>query len=466
MKLISSIKSLPGKYWLLQFIQMLERLSYAALVLQMAVYISQKDLVGGLHFEHTEKGLIFLVWALVQNLTPVLTGGFADKFGRKRMLVIAIIIAVFGFFLAAFQREFYSFLFSVLIIGFGLGLYRPALYGMIADKVSSGNSSVAWGMNVMLINVAVFFAPPLAKYLESFSWQILFIGLGVILLFSIIPVLFIQDNNRNESNNSMIIKDTFRSLIEGKVIFIVLILSGFMIIYMQFYETLPNFIYDWIDTSDIALAMNLPESMTMQTSLGKMIEFKWLYNLNSGLIIIGVVFVNWMLSGFRITTSLIIGVIIAAVGLTFSGWSQYGIAAIIGMLIYTTGEMITNPNFSRYMSEIAPKEKKSTYMGFISLSLAIGLGGGSILGGYLYQNYAEKSSLAIDYINNNFKYNSELDHSNALMTLMNLTNTSAKGATELLWNEYSPQYIWLVFLVIGIISALLLYLFSRKYKLS
>lgn len=57
--LLSQLKSFDRQFWLLNLIQMLERLAYSALVLQMAVYISQKDIPGGLHWEHTQKGLIF-----------------------------------------------------------------------------------------------------------------------------------------------------------------------------------------------------------------------------------------------------------------------------------------------------------------------------------------------------------------------------------------------------------------------
>ena len=65
--IFTQIRSFSKEFWLLNLIQMIERLAYSALVLQMAVYISQKDIVGGLHWEHTTKGLIFFVWALVQN---------------------------------------------------------------------------------------------------------------------------------------------------------------------------------------------------------------------------------------------------------------------------------------------------------------------------------------------------------------------------------------------------------------
>ncbi|MBE2190064.1 MAG: hypothetical protein IAE98_11400, partial [Candidatus Kapabacteria bacterium] len=70
--IFTQISSFSKEFWLLNLIQMIERLAYSSLVLQMAIYISQKDITGGLHWEHTTKGMIFFVWALVQNLIPCL----------------------------------------------------------------------------------------------------------------------------------------------------------------------------------------------------------------------------------------------------------------------------------------------------------------------------------------------------------------------------------------------------------
>ena len=442
---------------------MIERLAYSALVLQMAVYISQKDLNGGLGLEHTDKGIIFFFWALIQNLTPVFLGGLADRKGRKNIMILSVIIASIGFITAAFQREFFPFLLSCAVIGFGLGLYKPALYGMMASEVNERNSSVAWGINVMLINLAVFFSPPLAKFLEGVSWEFFFIGLGVILLISLIPIAILKEPKYdNQQIHTPLLKDTFSSLFKPDIIYPVLILSGFMMIYMQFYETLPNFIFDWVDSSDLVIALSLPKFMTMETSAGTMIDFKWLYNINSGFILIAVVFVNWYISRLKITISLNIGILIAGAGLLISGWTSNGSYLIVGMLIYTLGEMITNPNYSKFMAEIAPKEKKSTYMGFINLSFAIGLAGGSILGAYLYKNYAEKSSLAMQYLREKFDYRQELNHSNALEILGELSGKSSNEVTEMLWNYYNPSKIWIIFALIAIISSGALYIYSKN----
>ncbi|PKL86034.1 MAG: hypothetical protein CVV22_05750 [Ignavibacteriae bacterium HGW-Ignavibacteriae-1] len=462
--IFTQIRSFSKEFWLLNLIQMIERLAYSALVLQMAVYISQKDIVGGLHWEHTTKGMIFFVWALVQNLIPVLTGGLADKFGRKNMIFISIFFAIIGFYLFAFQREFTGVMTAAVFVGIGLGSFKPALQGLISNSMRDKFTSIGWGLNIMLINVAFFFAPALSKYLEEISWQIFFIVTGSILII-IIPLLFLikDDNDKIKNEPSITIKEILIGVLRPQILSFVIIMGGFAIIYMQFYETLPNFIYDWVDTSQVAKALNLPDYMLMTTSLGTMIDFKWLYTLNSSFIVLGVVTVSWLMSGVKLRYAIMFGITTASLGLFVSGATQIGSMAVLGMLIYTLGEMITNPRYLEYMASLGTKSRRSVYLGYLNISFAIGLAGGSLLGGFLYNEYSEKSTLAIRYLEAQQVDMTQITHSNAMDKVVQFTNTSIQESTSMLWDLYSPNKIWYIFLGIGIFSTLLIYLHSRIY---
>jgi MFS family permease len=240
-------------------------------------------------------------------------------------------------------------------------------------------------------------------------------------------------------------------------------MGGFAIIYMQFYETLPNFIYDWVDTSQVAKSLNLPDYMLMTTSLGTMIDFKWLYTLNSSFIVLGVVTVSWLMSGVKLRYAIMFGISTASIGLFVSGATQVGSMAVFGMLIYTLGEMITNPRYLEYMASLGTKSRRSVYLGYLNISFAIGLAGGSLLGGYLYNEYSEKSTLAMRYLESQQVDMTTITHSNAMDSLVNFTETSIQESTTLLWDLYSPNRIWYIFLGLGFFSTLLIYLHSRVY---
>ena len=462
---LKQIRSFPPAFWILNLMQMAERLAFWIALIQLPIFIAQKDAPGGLHWEQATKGIIFFWWALVQNITPVFTGAFADRYGYKKVLAISFSIIISGYLLLSFQREFFPFLAATLVLGFGSGIFKPALQGSIARTLNKENSSTGWGIYVMLLNLAVFLGPPIAIFLKDISWTAVFIGCAVIFALNFIFIFLYRDFPVTESVEIKIrqtFKNIFSRLLKPKIAVFLLLMSGFTIIYMQFYETLPNFIYDWTDSTKLVDIFNLPEFMTAETSRGGMINYEWFYNLNSGLIIIGVVFLSWALSRMRKTVAIFLGMVIASAGLMLSGISMSGMILVVGILTYTTGEMITNPRFNDYMSSIAPENEKALHMSLLNISWAIGLGGGSLLGGWLYGAIGEKAALAKQYLMDNNLMQSIPEGSKAFSLLLEKTGMSASEATSVLWNSYDPWLVWLPFFAVGMISAAGIFIYSKK----
>jgi MFS family permease len=63
----------------------------------------QADNPGGLHLTAIQKGSIYAWWAAFQSLLPIVTGGFADRFGYKRTLGFAISLMMLGYVMVAFS---------------------------------------------------------------------------------------------------------------------------------------------------------------------------------------------------------------------------------------------------------------------------------------------------------------------------------------------------------------------------
>lgn len=460
------MKHFPVKFWLLNAVNMLERLAWMVLVLELAVYIAQKDVPGGLHWSHEIKGYIFMMWALLQNLSPIITGGMADRFGRKKMIVIAIAVMAAGYLLLGTQRELLPFVLGAVVFGIGGGMFKPAIQGMLASTMTKENESIGWGTNVMLINFAVMFGPPLAKYLESFSWEIVFIGCAAIISLSYTIIFFISDPRDYRVENINLTRfagNLFRDLSRKRVIAFVLLMSGFWMVYLQFYETLPNFLYDWTDSSGMAESLFLPDFMTMKTALGTMVDYKWLYLINSVLVVLFVVPLSYRLRKVKIQNSLLAGISLATAGMAISGATMYGVVTALGMVVYTFGEMITNPKFTQYMSRLGGLKNKSQYLGYLNISLAIGFAGGSWLGGIIYHWMGEKSGFAVKHLENYFGISAE-NNSEAFTRLMEATGFDAGGTTQLLWELYHPQLLWLPFVGIALVSIVGLYFYFRQFS--
>ncbi len=461
--IIENIKSLKSGFWVLNLIQMTEKLAYWIMLLQIPIYIAQKDAVGGLQWGQDTKGQIFFFWAVLQNLTSVFSGAFVDKIGRKKAMFVSYLMMILGLFLIATQREFYPFLFGTITYGIGLGVFRPALQGAVAANLNPKNSAIGWGIYIMLLNFAVFFGPPITMILKDISWQAVFFGSAAIMSFNFALTFLYKstdDKEKSYPGTKAIFANFKANILNPQISVFLLIMTGFTIIYMQFYETLPNFIFDWVNTGNVAKDLHLPDFLLSESGG---ISYEWLYNINSGLIVLFVVFTSWLFSRAKVITGLWVGVLLATVGFVLSGISQNGYYLIAGFWVYTFGEMIANPHFNEFMGRRAKIEDKSMFMSFMYASWTVGLGIGALSGGWIYKALGEKSGFAIRYLADNFNL-SGVEHSAALQVLAEKTGMSSQETTTLLWNTYNPQLLLLPFSIIGLLSVVGLVWYSRKYK--
>jgi len=442
---------------------MTERLAYWSVVMQMPIYIAQKDINGGLGWTHIEKGIIYFWWAIFQNLTPLVAGVISDKYGRKTVIKISVAIALLGFLGMSITKTFYPFLASTILLGIGLGSMKPAIQGSISVELNKSDSALGWAIYVLLVNLSVFLAPPISIYLKNLGWQYIFWGSAVIIMLVWLFLLFVKNNNNISTTKQINFRTFISQFLEPKVFYFIILMTGFTTIYMQFYETLPNFMYDWVDTSSVANFLHLPTFMLMDTPLNKgLISYEWLYNINTGLIILFVLPITSLFRKLATLRTIALGIFITSLGLALCGLVLEGFVVILGFIVYTFGEMIVNPKFTQYMGDLANQSNASSYLSYINLSWAIGLAGSGYLGGWLYHNYSEKAMLAKRYLIEELHNNSKIDLQNSFSKLQQILNSDSQTITKMLYDKYHPQIIWYIFLFIGLISVIGLLLLSKN----
>lgn len=455
--------------WTKQFVlvnsmRTVERLAYWIVLLQMPVYIAQKDLPGGLHWEQATKGLIFFWWSLIQNLSPVLLGGIADKFGRKRVMFISNIVIIIGFLLISCFNTFLPFLLSTMLLGLGMGIFKPALEGEVSQNIDKKNSALGWGIYTTFVNIAYFLGPTCSVALKSISWDAIFIGAACVQSVNIILTLFVRnDREINKSANfrsiKIILYNTIKGLFQPQVIIFIIFVTGFTINHMQFYETMPNFVSDWSDTTSIA--KYLPSYFLNETNRGTMIAFEWLYNINSTMLVLFVAIASIITRRRNLIRTTAFGIALASVGLFIAGFSMNGTLLIIGIFTLAVGEILVTPRISEYFSNLAGDNNRSQYLGYANLAWILGLSGGGLIGGYLYQYLGEKTSFAIAYLQ---KLGIPANHENAIALLCQHLNMNEIQVTNLLWYTYNPWHFWIPFVILGIVAAVGMFLFANRAK--
>ncbi len=296
------LRRLPRAFWMLNIMEMFERLAYYGVRVVIPIYIAQADEIHGLHFTQRDKGFIFMLWALVQTGVPVFSGGFADRYGYKKTIAASIAIKMAGYLLMATQRDFWPFTIGCLVLAFGTAIFKPGIQGSMLQQLNKDNSSIGWGTFYMLVNIGGFLGPPLAHYLYGISWPMVFYGCAVIVSLNF-AMLFtyphVGAGGVQTGGALRVAATTFRNLAQPRLGVFILIMSGFWLMFMQLFDMLPNFIVDWVDSSGIVRALHLPAMFTTQTPRGTMITQEWMINANSFLIIFCVVWVSHLVAKMR-----------------------------------------------------------------------------------------------------------------------------------------------------------------------
>ena len=468
--MFAQLAQLSRAYWMLNIMEMLERLAYYGVRVVIPIYIAQADEIHGLHFTQAQKGLIFTLWALVQTGVPIFSGGFADRYGYKKTIAASLAIKVVGYLLMATQREFWPFTIGCLVLAFGTAIFKPGVWGSLQRTMDKHNSSVGWGMFYMLVNVGGFLGPPLAHYLYGFSWATVFYGCAVIVSLNFVMLFTYPSVDAGEARSGGVWETTvltFTNLFNLRLLTFIVIMSGFWLSFMQLFDLLPNFIVDWVDSSAIVRTLHLPAMFTTQTPRGPMVAQEWMINLDSFLIVLLVVWISHLVSRMRRVHSIFIGIVIASLGLLAAGFTMSGVSCLLGIALFAVGEMLASPKMNDYLGIIAPEGKKGLYMGYANMPTAIGWAYGSFLAGDLYGKMGEKAGLALRYLGEHGGVPAGVDRTNAMEALQRVTQTDASAATVLLWNAYHPYQLWYPFFAVGIASAIGIFFYARwvqKYE--
>ena len=455
MSFMDQVRALSRPFWAANIMEMIERLAYYGVRVVIPIYIAQADEPGGLHFSQSDKGMIFMSWALVQSVLPVFTGGFADRYGYKKQISAAIVLKVIGYLMMATQREFWPFFAGCMMLAAGTAVFKPPVQGTFVRSLNEKNSGVGWGFFYMVVNVGGFLGPPLAHFFYGFSWPMVFFGCAglVSLNFFMLFTYKSEDTGADMTSNALQVAwYTFRKIFNPRLILFILIMSAFWAGFTQLFDMMPNFIVDWVDSSSIA--ESLPAFMlSADTSRGPQMSQEWMINLNPGLIILLVVPISWFVNKvMRRLSSIFFGMVIAGVGVVMAGSSQGWMLCLLGIACFSVGEMLSSPKMSEFLGVIAPPGEKALYMGYSNIPFAIGWGYGAFAAGEIYGTKGEKAMLALRYLKDELHVGSLPDRNDAFATLCERTGWSASEATTRLWDAYDPSQVWTPF-AIGIAVA-------------
>ncbi len=398
-------------FWVANITEIFERLSYYAAFASLANYLHEK-----LNFPTeqttTLAGIFGFVWIIA-----IFGGAVADRLGFRRALSIAYLILATSYFLLgsvgtswlapvrAVVPLFFFVGFILLLPALGVSLVKPCVVGTTARASKENVRSIGYSIYYTMVNIGGAAGPYVA------SWAHRHLGvenvfrvaaLSVFLMFFAV-VLFFREPKKAGDAPPPSVSETLRNFL------VVLGNPRFMLFLLIFTGYWIVFWQQYI---------SLPGYIHGYISAGADVE---LILITDGLAVICLtLLINYLIRKLPAFQAVILGTLITSLSWLIVAFQPTVLGAVLSIFVLALGEMIQAPRYYEYISRLAPPGQQGTYMGFAFLPIGVGSLIGGWFGGRVMHHFGEVS--------------------------------------------HQPQRAWWVVSGVGVLTALLLWIYDRVIK--
>jgi dipeptide/tripeptide permease len=419
----SLLSSFPKVFWTANVMELFERGAYYGMNSVLAVYLTNSVREGGLGFTEQSVGFLQSLIYACTYVVPILGGALADRYGYRRMLMVAFSFLAVGYFLAGQMSAYGAVFASLLVMATGSGLFKPIISGTIARSTNESNSGFGFGVYYWMINLGAFLAPLIVSYLKGFSWNYVFVASSLYCALMIIPTIFTFTEPQKPANTK-----TLREVLGGmamvlgdaRFMLMIFVYSFFWILYFQNFGSVLWFLRDFVNTAPI-------DAFFASMGIPIVFDAEHVTVINAGTIILLQVLISRIVKNTKPLLTMVSGIGFGVLGFICLAFATNIWIFIIGIAVFSVGEMTAHPKYYSYVGLVAPSDKKAVYMGYAFLYGVIGSLVGSNLGGAMYENM--------------------------LKPLVGQTGI-----------EESIRLFWLIFALLGVVAALGLLLYNKYFS--
>lgn len=457
------VKGFPKVFWVSNLMELFERWAWYGFYNAFALYLTLSKDTGALGFTQAQKGMIMGTGTMLLYFLPLLTGALADRIGYKKVLVFSFIAYVAGYFMVGNFESYQAIFLAYIFLAFAGALFKPIIAAMVAKTTNAESSSIGFGIFYMMINIGGFFGPFISGLIYKTSWDLVFyMSIVTISINFILVLFFFKEPGREKSTESFLsniwkaLKNIATTLADFKYVLFLIIMAGFWTAFNQLYYSFPIFLDDWVNLDKLSTTFGLkPGTITAVT----------VTSMDAFFIIVLQLWISTIAMRYKPLRAMITGILILAFGLFLMFSSQNSWIVIFGILVFAIGEMASSPKFTEYIGRIAPADKKALYMGTSFLPIAAGHWAAGILSGDIYAKIAEKFTLLqkevlargldIPEISEQFTRNDYFNRAGELMGM------NQNELTNMLFEQYNPTRIWMLYSGVAVGAALALIFYDR-----
>lgn len=376
----------PPVFWVANFIELLERFAYYGIYFGFGIYMEH------LGYTRGQLGIVQSIFLTLSYVIPVISGTFADRFGFKRVLIVAYLAYLPSILLLMFTQSFSGIALTMLSIGFAAGIFKPLISGTVRATTDTTNKTLGFGIFYAIVNVGGSFGPIVAGKLRVISWNYAFMAAAISIgLMLLVTIFFYKEPERTLDKQSL--PDKFREI--GVVLsdvkftaFLVLLGVFFWLPFWAFFNLCALYVDKSIDTVALyeglksVFGAGVSDFFSQEGADGRRRVLGETISHTGWIIMIFQVFVSRASERYKAMPTFLTGLVIAALGFFVLGYARIAAAPLVflGIGLFAIGEMFASPRIQEYITWIAPREKAGLYMGTNFLATCIG----ALLSGVTY----------------------------------------------------------------------------------
>lgn len=344
--LLTTLRSFPRPVWILFVGVFINKFGTFVLPF-LTLYLTRRG------FSTSDAGLAIGAYGLGRIGAGFIGGQLADSIGRRKTIVLSMVLAAVSMTLLSQAQSLTAIVLLTGLASLTGEMYLPAAAALLIDQVPPERRVTAFSAYRMAFNAGWAFGPAAAAFLAAHSFVWLFIGDALSsVLFAVVAWKWLPGQVCTGQAEAGWKQAWSKMRENGKMLQVVLatLFMGLLI-------------HQMVTTYGLHV-----------TSLGHAdATYGALLSLNGLLVVLFELPLTTWTRRLPARPVIAVGYLLMGLGLTINVVGHRLPALVVGMVIFTLGEMTYAPVISAYVASLAPERMRGRYMGTWSLSNSLSL---------------------------------------------------------------------------------------------
>lgn len=220
-----------------------------------------------MNFSGTTMGMMISIFAITQLIASPIAGILSDKFGRKRLIVLGMLIFSISELLFGLAQSTNGFFFSRGLGGIAAALVMPSVTAFVADMTTIDKRPKAMGLVSAAISGGFIIGPGVGGFIAHFGTRVpFFVASALALLGFFLSLIVLKEPAKQGITQSSAPKESILDILRNPIftsLFIIILISSFGLQAFESIYSIMTTINFGFTMNDIALVITISGSLAL-----------------------------------------------------------------------------------------------------------------------------------------------------------------------------------------------------------